>query len=61
MPTCLLNLPALLSLQAYPPLPFDCCDSSVSIGDLWEPAPPALGAGRPSNADAHSGIDYYAW
>jgi len=48
--------------EAYPPLPFDCCDSSAAIGDIWEPAPPALGEGRPANvADFSCGIDYYAW
>lgn len=49
------------AVQAYPPLPFDCCDESAAIGDIWEPAPPALGEGRPANVDFSCGIDYYAW
>ncbi len=36
-------------------------DRSVAIHDIWQPAPPALGAGRPAAADVFSGIDYYAW
>ena len=55
------DLASLRCPQSFPPLPFDCCDSSVSIGDLWKPPPPALGAAVPAAADTFAGIDYYAW
>lgn len=50
-------------VQSYPPLPFDCCDSSATYGSIWDPVPDALGEGRPTTTapDSSYGLDYYGF